>query len=98
MVKSSSANAGDTRAMGLIPELGRSPGEGKWQLTPVFLPGKFHGQKSQVGCSPGSHNIIWNYMIPEKAMAPHSSTLSLENPVDGAAWWAAVHGVAKSQT
>ena len=32
-------------------------------------------------------------------MAPHSSTLScLENPMDGGAWWAAVHGVAKSQT
>ena len=23
---------------------------------------------------------------------------SLENPMDGRAWWAAVHGVAKSQT
>ena len=24
--------------------------------------------------------------------------MSLENPMDGAAWWAAVHGVAKSRT
>ena len=31
-------------------------------------------------------------------MAPHSSTLNLENPMDGGAWWATVHGVAKSQT
>ena len=31
-------------------------------------------------------------------MAPHSSTLGLENPMDGGAWWAAVHKVAKSQT
>ena len=31
-------------------------------------------------------------------MAPHSSTLRLENPMDGGAWWAAVHGVEKSQT
>ena len=30
-------------------------------------------------------------------MAPHSSTC-LENPMDGGAWWAAVHHVAKSQT
>ena len=30
-------------------------------------------------------------------MAPHSSTC-LENPMDGGAWWAAVHGVAKSRT
>ena len=28
-------------------------------------------------------------------MAPHSSTLALENPMDRAAWWAAVHGVAR---
>jgi len=31
----------------------------------------------------------------EKAMAPHSC---LENPMDGGAWWAKVHGVAKSRT
>ena len=30
-------------------------------------------------------------------MAPHSSTC-LEKPVDGGAWWAAVHGVTKSWT
>ena len=28
-------------------------------------------------------------------MATHSSTLGLENPMDGGAWWAAVHGGAK---
>ena len=31
-------------------------------------------------------------------MAPHSSTLAWKNPLDGGAWWAAIHGVAKSQT
>ena len=31
-------------------------------------------------------------------MAPHSSTLAWENPTDGGAWKAAVHGVAKGQT
>ena len=31
-------------------------------------------------------------------MAPHSQYSCLENPMDGGAWWAAVHGVAKSQT
>ena len=37
-------------------------------------------------------------MLLEKAVAPHSSTLCLENPMDRGAWRAAVHGVTKSQT
>ena len=36
-------------------------------------------------------------IVAEKAMAPHSSTL-VENPMDGGAWKAAVHGVARSRT
>ena len=35
---------------------------------------------------------------PEKAMAPHSSILAWKNPMDGGAWSAAVHGVARSRT
>ena len=31
-------------------------------------------------------------------MAPHSSTLCLENPIDGGAWKAADHGVAEGRT
>ena len=32
--------------------LGRSPGEGNGNPFPVFLPEKFHGQRSLVGYSP----------------------------------------------
>ena len=46
MVKNPPANAGDA---GSIPGSGRSPGEGKWQPTPVFLPGESHGQRSLAG-------------------------------------------------
>ena len=46
------ANRGDIRDTGLIPGSERSPGGGKWQPTPVFLPGEFHGQRSLVGYSP----------------------------------------------
>ena len=31
-------------------------------------------------------------------MAIYSSILAWKNSVDGGAWWATVHGVAKSQT
>ena len=37
---------------GSIPGSGRSPGEGKWQPTPVFLPGESHGWRSLVDYSP----------------------------------------------
>ena len=40
---------------GFNPWLGMIPWSRKWQLAPVFLPGKFHGQRSLEGYSPQSH-------------------------------------------
>ena len=40
MVKNPPASAGDRRDMGVIPGLGRRPGGGHWQPTPVFLTGE----------------------------------------------------------
>ena len=37
------------------------------------------------------------FSFEEKAMAPHFYSC-LENPMDGRAWWAALHGVAEGQT
>ena len=37
---------------GFDPWVGKIPWRRKWQPTPVFLPGKFHGQRSLVGYSP----------------------------------------------
>ena len=34
------------------PGIGKIPQRRKWHLTPVFLPGKRHGQKSLAGYSP----------------------------------------------
>ena len=47
--------------------------------------------------------VFWTFKSPsapflEKAMAPCSSILAWKNPMDGGAWSAAVHGVAKSRT
>ena len=47
--KVSASNVGD---LGSIPGSGRSPGEGNGNLTPVFLPGDSHGQRSLAGYSP----------------------------------------------
>ena len=52
MVKNPPANAGDVRDIGSIPGCGKIPWSRKWQPTPVFLPGQFHGQRSLVGYSP----------------------------------------------
>jgi len=52
-VKNLFANAGATGDVGSIPGLGRSiPWRRKWQLAPVFLFGKSHGQRSLAGYSP----------------------------------------------
>ena len=46
------ATAGDAKDPGSIPGLGRSPGVGKGQLTPLFLPGKFNEQRILAAYSP----------------------------------------------
>ena len=44
--KNPPTNAGDKIDIDWIPGLGRIPWRRKWKSTPVFLPGKFHGQRS----------------------------------------------------
>ena len=53
--KESACNVGD---LGLIPESGRSPGEGNGYPTLVFLPGEFHEQRSFAGPSPWGHKEL----------------------------------------
>ena len=53
--KESVCNAGDLNS---IPGSGRFPRRRKWQPTPVFLPGKSHGQRSLAGYSPWGHERV----------------------------------------
>ena len=79
----------------------------QWQPTPVLLPGKSHGQRSLVGCSPWDreesdmterlHFQTFHFHAPEREMATHSSILFWRIPGTGA-WWAAVYEVAQSLT
>ena len=79
----------------------------QWHPTPVLSPGKSHGRRSLVGCSP------WGREVSDMTERLHFHfSLScigegngnplqcscLENPGDGGAWWAAIYGVAQSRT
>ena len=72
VVKNLPANVGYSIDAGSIPGLGRSPGGGKRQPTPVFLPGEFHGQRSLVGYSPWGCRVGHN-----GATNTHAHTLVL---------------------
>ena len=52
------ANSGDSGEVGLIPGLGRSPGGGKWQPTPVFLPGN---PLDREACWPMVHGVTTSW-------------------------------------
>ena len=79
----------------------------QWHPTPVLLPGKSHGQRSLVGCSPwgrwGSETTVGLHFhfslscIGEGNGNPLQCSC-LENPRDRGAWWAAVYGVVQSWT
>ena len=92
---------------GTLWVLNYGSGRRQWHPTPVLLPGKSHGRRSLVGCSP------WGRYKSEKTKQLHFHfSLSrigegngnplqcscLENPRDREAWWAAVYGVAQSRT
>ena len=57
------------------------------------LPGGSDGKES--ACNVG--DLGWEDPL-EEGMATHSSILAWRVPMDRGAWWARVHGVAKSQT
>ena len=44
------------------------------------------------------NRLFFKAVVLLVTMATHSSTLAWKNPMDWGAWWAAVHGVAKSRT
>ena len=45
----------ECRSLGFNPWVRKIPWRRKWQPTPVLLPGKFHGWRSPMGCSPWGH-------------------------------------------
>ena len=76
----------------------------QWHPTPVLLPGKSHGRRSLVGCSleesDMTERLHFHFSLSCIGEGNGNPLLCscLENPRDGGAWWAAVYGVAQSQT
>ena len=57
------------------PCIRKMPWRRKWQPTPVFLLGKFHGQWSLAGCSLCDHERIRHDLITKEAMFVKSSKI-----------------------
>ena len=79
----------------------------QWQPTPVLLPGKSHGRRSLVGFSlwgrEESDTTEWlhfyfSFSCIGEGNGNPLQCYCLENSRDGRAWWAAIYGVAQSQT
>ena len=78
----------------------------QWHPTPVLLPGKSHGQRSLVGCSPWgreesdtTEQLHFHFSLScfGEGNGNPLQCSCLENPRDGRAWWAAVYGVTQSR-
>ena len=79
----------------------------QWHPIPELLPGKSHGWRSLVGCSPWGHEesdtterLHFHFSlscIGEENGNPLQCSC-LENPRDGGGWWAALYVVAQSRT
>ena len=79
----------------------------QWHPTPVLLPGKSHGWRSLVGCSPWGHkesdtterlHFQFSLSCIGEGNGNPLQCSCLENPRDGGAWWATVYGVSLSRT
>ena len=79
----------------------------QWHPTPVLLPGKSHGRRSLVGCSPWGHkesgtaerfHFHFSLSCTGEGNGNPLQWSCLENPRDGGAWWAAIYGETQSWT
>ena len=64
LVKNPPANAEDSRDVCLISGLGRSPGQGNGNPL-VFLPEKFHGERSLEGLTRVEHDLATKHTHTE---------------------------------
>ena len=79
----------------------------QWHPTPVLLPGKSHGWRSLMGCSPWgreesdtTERLHFHFSLSciGEGNGNPLQCPCLENPRDRGAWWATIYGVAQSRT
>ena len=79
----------------------------QWHPTPVLLPGKSHGWRSLMGCSPwGCEKSDMTERLPfhfslsciGEGNGNPLQCSCLENPRDGGAWWVAIYGVTQRKS
>ena len=64
---------------GLNPWVGKIPWSRKWQPTPVFLSGEFHGQGSLAGYHPWGHKIVRNKFATKLTKSYYDPAILLLN-------------------
>ena len=64
-----------------IPGSERPPGGGKWQPSIVFLPGKFHGQRSLLGYSPWGPKELDMTEATQHACGVFTKTYNINNSI-----------------
>jgi len=79
--KESTCHVGDGRRLGFNPWVRKIPWKRPRQPTPVFLPGKSHGQRSLAGYSPGDHKEFQPFGINPKHESEKSQIQSSEFPI-----------------
>ena len=81
--KESACQGRRCKRLGFDPWVGKIPWSRKWQLTPVLLPGKSHGQRSLVGHNPWGHKELdmtaHTRQIAQQGKKEASKEMSLED-------------------
>ena len=79
----------------------------QWPPSPVLLPGKSHGRRSLVGCSPWGRSesdtterlhFHFSLLCTGEGNGNPLQCSCLENSRDRGAWWATIYGVTQSRT
>ena len=87
------------RTRGFHPWVRKGTWKRKWQPTPVFLPGTFHGWRKLVGYSPQDHKRVGHDWSLSSCVHAESlrSCLTLCNPMDCSPPGSSIYGILQAR-